>query len=62
MKADSYVRRLFVDKCSVEAFDAKGRFALTDQVFPHESFSGIRLVALDGDVTVSSMNVYPINR
>jgi fructan beta-fructosidase len=62
VKADNYVLRLFVDKCSVEAFDAKGRFALTDQVFPHESFSGIRLVALDGDVTVSSMNVYPINR
>ena len=62
VKADSYVLRLFVDKCSVEAFDAKGRFALTDQVFPQASFSGIRLVALDGDVTVSSMNVYPINK
>ena len=59
-KADSYVLRLFVDKCSVEAFDAKGRFVMSNQVFPHESYSGIRLVSANGDVTVSSMNVYPI--
>ena len=59
-KADSYVLRLFVDKCSVEAFDAKGRFVMSNQVFPHESYSGIRLVSVNGDVTVSSMNVYPI--
>lgn len=62
VKADNYVLRLFVDKCSVEAFDAKGRFALTDQVFPHEPYTGIRLVTVDGDATVSSMNVYPINK
>ena len=60
-KADTYSLRLFVDKCSVEAFDENGRFAMSNLVFPHESYTGIRLVAGKGDVNVISMNVYPIN-
>lgn len=60
-KADSYSLRLFVDKCSVEAFDEKGRFAMSNLVFPHESYSGMRLTAAGGKVTVNSANVYPIN-
>ena len=59
-ESGTYSLRLFVDKCSVEAFDASGRFAMSNQVFPHESYSGIRLTADNGDVTVSSMNIYPI--
>lgn len=60
-QADTYSLRLFVDKCSVEAFDEKGRFAMSNLVFPHEPYSGMRLSASNGEVQVLSVHVYPIN-
>lgn len=60
-KSDVYSLRLFVDKCSIEAFDEKGRFAMSNQVFPHESYSGLRLSAENGKVQIYSVNVYSVN-
>jgi fructan beta-fructosidase len=34
--------RLFVDKSSVEAFDAEGKMAMTNCVFPSEPYSVVR--------------------
>lgn len=59
--ADSYSLRLFIDKSSVEAFDEAGRFSMTNLVFPHEAFAGVRLTAPAGDVDVASLKVFSIN-
>ena len=33
--------RIFIDRCSIEAFDAEGRVAMTNLVFPTEPYSAI---------------------
>jgi sucrose-6-phosphate hydrolase SacC (GH32 family) len=53
--------RLFVDRCSIEAFDGDGRFVMTNLVFPHSPFSAISLSA-DGVSKVNEMNVWNINK
>lgn len=35
--------RLFIDKCSIEAFDADGRMAMTNLVFPSEPYNTIKV-------------------
>ena len=35
--------RLFIDKCSLEAFDAEGRMAMTNLVFPAEPYNNIKV-------------------
>ena len=35
--------RLFIDKCSLEAFDAEGRMAMTNLVFPTEPYTSIKV-------------------
>ena len=35
--------RIFIDKCSVEAFDADGKMAMTNLVFPSEPFGNIKV-------------------
>ena len=35
--------RLFVDRCSVEAFDADGKMAMTNLVFPSEAYNNIKV-------------------
>ena len=35
--------RLFVDHCSIEAFDADGRMAMTNLVFPQEPYNNIKV-------------------
>ena len=35
--------RLFIDRCSVEAFDTEGKMAMTNLVFPSEPYSVIKL-------------------
>ena len=45
--------RLFIDACSIEAFDAEGHMAMTNLVFPSEPYSHIR-------VKGGKATVYPI--
>ena len=35
--------RLFIDRCSIEAFDAEGKMAMTNLVFPSEPYNTIRV-------------------
>ena len=35
--------RLFIDKCSIEAFDADGKMAMTNLVFPSEPYEIIKV-------------------
>ena len=35
--------RLFIDRCSIEAFDAEGKMAMTNLVFPSEPYNMIKV-------------------
>ena len=35
--------RIFIDRCSIEAFDAEGKMAMTNLVFPSEPYNNIRV-------------------
>jgi len=35
--------RIFIDRCSIEAFDAEGRMAMTNLVFPSEPYSMLKV-------------------
>ena len=42
--------RIFVDRCSIEAFDADGKMAITNLVFPSEPYNTIKVKG--GKVTI----------
>ncbi|KQX48479.1 glycoside hydrolase family 32 protein [Paenibacillus sp. Root444D2] len=52
---------IFVDRSSVEAFANDGKLAMTDQIFPLSSSTGIKLYAKDGSVKVKSLRIYMLN-
>jgi len=35
--------RIFIDKCSIEAFDAEGKMAMTNLVFPNEPYNTLKV-------------------
>ena len=35
--------RIFIDRCSIEAFDGEGRMAMTNLVFPSEAYNNIKV-------------------
>ena len=35
--------RIFIDRCSIEAFDADGRVAMTNLVFPSEPYNSVKV-------------------
>ena len=47
--------RIFIDRCSVEAFDGEGRMAMTNLVFPTEPYKTIRLTGK------AKATVYPLS-
>lgn len=51
--------RIFIDKSSVEAFDADGRFVMTNLVFPTSPYNTLTL-SQEGGGEVKSLKVYPI--
>ena len=46
--------RIFIDRCSVEAFDADGKMAMTNLVFPTTPYTNIK-------VKGSKATIYQIN-
>ena len=42
--------RIFIDRCSIEAFDAGGKMAMTNLVFPSEPYNNIKVKG--GKVTI----------
>lgn len=53
--------RLFVDRCSIEAFEAEGRFAMTNLVFPDEPYTTLSVSAGKGSCRVNNLTVYPLD-
>ncbi len=53
--------RLFIDRCSIEAFDGKGHFAMTNLVFPEEPYTTIALSLEKGKCRVNHLIVYPLS-
>ena len=45
--------RIFVDRCSIEAFDAEGKMAMTNLVFPSEPYSIVKVKG--GKATIFKM-------
>ena len=41
---------IFIDRCSIEAFDADGKMAMTNLVFPSEPYNNIKVKG--GKVTI----------
>jgi len=35
--------RIFIDNCSIEAFDAEGKMAMTNLVFPNEPYQNLKV-------------------
>lgn len=57
-KADSYKLDIFVDKCSVEIFLNGGRIAMTNLIFPTESYNRMSFYSKGGSFRVDSCSVY----
>ena len=47
--------RIFIDRCSIEAFDADGKMAMTNLVFPSEPYNTIKVKG--GKVTIYEIKV-----
>lgn len=58
----TYTLRLLIDKCSIEAFDGDGKFAMTNLVFPSEPYNEMKFYSKDGSCQVMSLNVYQLNK
>ena len=58
----TYTLRLLIDKCSIEAFDGDGKFAMTNLVFPSEPYNDMKFYSKDGSCQVMSLNVYQLNK
>ena len=46
--------RIFVDRCSIEAFDADGKMAMTNLVFPTSPYTNIKVKG--GKATIYQIN------
>ena len=46
----SYIVHLFIDRCSIEAFDGEGAWAMTNLVFPSQPYNHIQVVG--GEATI----------
>ena len=59
--AKKYTLHLYVDKCSIEAFDADGKTAVTNLVYPTEAYKHVSFSAQGGSVSVDKMIIYSQN-
>jgi sucrose-6-phosphate hydrolase SacC (GH32 family) len=53
--------RLYIDRCSIEAFDGEGRFAMTNLVFPTTPYTTLSVSSENGKAHISDLNIYSIN-
>lgn len=52
--------RLFVDRCSIEAFEGEGRFAMTNLVFPTAPYTSLT-VSADGEARIRNLDIRPLD-
>ena len=53
--------RIFIDRSSIEVFEADGRFVMTNLVFPNTPYSSLSLSAYGGKAKISNLKIYTIN-
>lgn len=53
--------RLFIDRCSIEAFDGDGNFAMTNLVFPKDPYTTLTLVSDGGKTRIDTLDIYPLD-
>jgi sucrose-6-phosphate hydrolase SacC (GH32 family) len=53
--------RLFIDRCSIEAFDSEGRFAMTNLVFPTTPYTDLSIATNTSTARLNSLNIYQLN-
>ncbi|AJY77508.1 glycoside hydrolase [Paenibacillus beijingensis] len=51
---------IFVDWSSVEVFAGGGRAVMSDLIFPDDASQGVELYAVEGQVKLISMKIYPL--
>lgn len=51
---------IFVDHSAVEVFGNNGETVITDQIFPSPTSKGVKIYSKDGNVTLKSLNIYPV--
>ena len=51
---------LFVDRSSVELFANDGKRVMTNRIFPSEGSDGFEIYAMNGKVTLDSLEVYEL--
>ena len=47
--------RIFIDRCSIEAFDADGKMAMTNLVFPSAPYTSLKVKG--GKATIYQLNL-----
>ena len=50
----------FIDRCSVEAFDGNGRFAMTNLVFPENPYTDLIVSAQGGRAKLNNVTIYSL--
>lgn len=53
--------RLFIDRCSIEAFEGDGRFVMTNLVFPENPYTTISISTDNNKCKVEDLTIYPIH-
>ncbi|MDE6609806.1 MAG: GH32 C-terminal domain-containing protein, partial [Muribaculaceae bacterium] len=53
--------RLYIDRCSIEAFDGEGRFAMTNLVFPTSPYTKLTVAAEGGKAKITNLDIYAID-
>ena len=48
--------RIYIDKCSLEAFDGEGKFAMTNLVFPSEPYNTVKVLSGKAKTTIYQVN------
>ncbi|WP_420842475.1 GH32 C-terminal domain-containing protein [Halalkalibacter alkaliphilus] len=62
MQADNGTVKIhaFVDRSSIEVFGNDGLRSITSQIFPQEGSEGLQLYSEGGEVTLKSLELYPL--
>jgi levanase/fructan beta-fructosidase len=48
--------RIYIDKCSLEAFDGEGKFAMTNLAFPSEPYNTVKVLSGKAKTTIYQVN------
>ena len=53
--------RIFIDRCSIEAFDSEGRMAMTNLVFPEKPYSSLKIAGVGKKAKIKKLEIYSLN-